>query len=77
MDTRDKSKKIVDDPEQLPDELQPEYLNSTFKKKWRWVMLVLCSNVVVANYFSYDNPGSLELQMEEEIENGGFGVTET
>jgi hypothetical protein len=44
----------------LPVEVEPEYLNRTFKKRWRWVMLILCSSMVIANYFCFDNPASLE-----------------
>jgi len=46
--------------EVLPDEVQPEYLKQTMKKKWRWIMLALCCSFVVSNYFCYDNPAALE-----------------
>jgi MFS family permease len=37
------------------------------RKKWRFVMLFLCSSFVLANYFSYDNPASLEIAIEKEF----------
>ena len=51
---RDPSKVVI------ADELDPEYLDQTMMKKWRWVMLFLCCFLVVPNYFCYDNPASLE-----------------
>ena len=48
----------------VADELQPEYLDRTMKKKFRWLMLFLCCIFVVANYFCYDNPASVESYIE-------------
>ena len=45
--------------EWIADELQQEYLDSTMKKKYRWIMLMLCCLFVVPNYFCYDNPAAL------------------
>ena len=67
---REATQKLEIDEAQLPDELQPEFLNTTNRKKYRFFMLALCSSFVMANYFSYDNPGSLEIPIEEE-----FGVS--
>ena len=50
--------------EVVADELQPEYLDRTMKKKFRWLMLFLCCIFVVANYFCYDNPASVESYIE-------------
>jgi len=48
----------------VADEVNPLYLNKTMKKRWRWLMLFLCCTFVISNYFCYDNPASLELQLE-------------
>ena len=45
--------------EWIADELQPDYLDQTMKKRYRWVMLILCCLFVVPNYFCYDNPAAL------------------
>lgn len=52
----------------IADELQPEYLNSTMKKKMRWFMLILCCLFVVSNYFCYDNPASIEKKLEQQLD---------
>ena len=63
-----KQKKDFDDWEEvLPYECQPEYLNKTFKKKQRWLMLVLCCSFVIGNYYCYDNPSTLEMPLEEKL----------
>ena len=41
--------------------MQPEYLNKTYKKKYRFLQMILCSVFVMGNYFCYDYPASLEL----------------
>ena len=51
----------------VADEVNPLYLNKTMKKRWRWLMLFLCCTFVISNYFCYDNPASLELQLEERL----------
>lgn len=64
-----KQKKAFDDWEEvLPYECQPEYLNKTFKKKQRWLMLALCCSFVIGNYYCYDNPSTLEIPLEEILE---------
>jgi hypothetical protein len=47
--------------EWIADELQPEYLDRTMKKRYRWIMLMLCCLFVVPNYFCYDVPAALEI----------------
>lgn len=47
----------------VADEVNPEYLKKTLKKKLRWVALGLCCFFVIGNYFSYDNPGALITSM--------------
>ena len=47
--------------------VQPEYLNKTYKKKYRFLQMILCSVFVMGNYFCYDYPASLELQIEKKF----------
>lgn len=54
----------------LPFEVQPEYLDQTMRKKYRFLCLFLTCCFVIGNYFCYDNPASLEIQIEEV-----FGIT--
>ena len=44
----------------VPDELQPEYLNTTMRKKLRWLALFLSCVFVMGNYFCYDYPACLK-----------------
>jgi len=46
--------------EMVPDEVNPDYLAMTMKKKWRWVLLGFSCTLVISNYFCFDNPASLE-----------------
>lgn len=48
----------------IADEMQPEYLDQTLKKKLRWIMLALSCVFVVPNYFCYDNPATVETYIE-------------
>ena len=50
--------------EVVADEVNPDYLKKTMKKRYRWLMLFFCCTFVVSNYFCYDNPASLEVQLE-------------
>ena len=52
---------------------------NTMRKKMRWVMLILCSLFVVANYFCYDNPASVEKKLEEvlRINHSEYGLLYT
>ena len=45
--------------EVIADELQPDYLEKTARKKYRWLMLFFCCIFVIPNYFCYDNPAAL------------------
>ena len=47
--------------------LQPDQsvLDLTMRKRYRFLMLFLNSLVLVGPYFCYDNPGALEVQIEE------------
>ena len=47
--------------EDLPFEVQEEYLKQTMRKKYRFVCLILTCLFVLGSYFCYDNPGSLEI----------------
>lgn len=51
--------------ETVAEEQSKEYLDKTFKKKWRWLLLILCSSMVISNYFCFDNPAALEVQIQE------------
>jgi len=54
----------------LPPERQENYLNRTWKKKLRWIMLALCMLYVVSVNFCIDYPASLEQEIED-----GFNVS--
>ena len=53
--------------EVIADEVNPDYLNLTMKKKYRWLMLFFCCTFVISNYFCYDNPASMETKIEDRI----------
>ena len=53
-----------DELEYLPFECHPEYLDMTRHKNWRFIMLPLICLFVMGNYYSYDEPAAVELQME-------------
>lgn len=57
----------VDVVEDVADELNPEYLNLTVRKRMRWVQLALCCTFVVANYYCYDIPATIETEIEEKF----------
>jgi hypothetical protein len=44
----------------------PEYLDRTMKKKYRWLMLFLLNIVMCGQYFCYDYPAYLEVQIERQ-----------
>ena len=67
-DLKESLKPFDDWKEVLAYEVQPEYLNKTFKKKMRWLMLALSCSFVIGNYYCYDNPSSLEVQMESKLD---------
>jgi MFS family permease len=46
---------------------QEEYLDKTFKKKYRFLQMMFCCFFVMGNYFCYDYPASLELQIEDKF----------
>ena len=45
-----------------------DFLNRSMKKRYRWLMLFLLNNVIVGNYFCYDYPAYLEVQIEDEYD---------
>jgi len=47
----------------LPDEVNPKYLEKTMKKNYRWLMLTHSCVLIIANYFCYDNPASVQVQL--------------
>jgi len=61
-----KKNKIMDELI-LPLEAQKEYLDGTWKKRYRFIVLALVCSYVIGNYFCYDYPAALELQIEEEF----------
>jgi len=65
----EKSSPLKDQPteETLSYEVQPDYLRKTKRKKYRFLMLGFCCCFVLGNYFCYDYPAALELQIEEEF----------
>jgi MFS family permease len=68
---------LVVDYDELPYEAQPEYLNGTKKRVWRFPALFLISGFAFANYWCYDLPANLEYAIEYSKEDGGFGVGPT
>lgn len=65
------------DVDELPYEVQPEYLLGTKKRIWRFPALFLISGLAFGNYWCYDMPASLEYAIEYPKVDGGFGVTAT
>ena len=65
--------------EVMADNMQPEYLDRTMKKKYRWLMLILCCVFVIGNYFCYDNPAAVESQLEKvlKISTSEYGLLYT
>lgn len=52
----------------LPLNQHPDFLAASMKKKYRWLMLFLLNIVIVGNYFCYDYPAYLEVNIEDEFD---------
>jgi len=61
----------------LPYEVQPDYLQDTKKRIWRFPALFLISGFAFGNYWCYDMPASLEYAIEYPRIDGGFDVSPT
>ena len=57
----------VDPDAPIPYECQPAYLAKTRRKRLRFLMLSFCCCFVLGNYFCYDYPAALELEIEDKF----------
>lgn len=49
----------------VAEEVDPEYLDQTIRKKLRYVMLFLGCTFVISNYFCYDLPACIQIEIEK------------
>ena len=50
--------------EVIADELDPAYLKQTLRKRFRFLMLFFACGLILANYYCYDIPATMQIPLE-------------